>query len=190
MFQVFIRRFLFLALRKVLFFFSIFASIAVVANCLLMMSLFPASIILWEKFCKLKFSLLQGRFQLYARRLCCLYYWNFIMTSMRMKIEYLYTTCEKKQNLLLDLIINLRYLWFTFFSVLAFASAFVVFYYPQLQLPNSPEFQLFHSMHPFEQYDLIYKDLFWFKRSQKVYVLPCLWKSIHPLTITFTLYTC
>lgn len=141
---------------------------AVLANCILMMSWFPASVVLWERYRRIKFSLLQGRFRICTRHFCCLNYWNFFLTDIRMKLDYFCTLCEQKQHILLDTIINFRYVWFTLFSLLACASAVVVFYKPKLQLPNTPEFQLFHTMHPFEQYDLKYKDLFWFKRAKKV----------------------
>lgn len=44
----------------------------------------------------------------------------------------------------------------------------MVLYYPGLQLPESPDFQLFSKSHPFEQYDAFYQDKFWFERLEKV----------------------
>lgn len=38
-------------------------------------------------------------------------------------------------------------------------------YWPKLQLPDSPDFKLFVSSHPFEIYDSRYKDVFWFEKS-------------------------
>lgn len=43
-------------------------------------------------------------------------------------------------------------------------SIVVVFYYPGLQLPDSKQFQLFQTSHPFEQYDMYYRDKFLFER--------------------------
>lgn len=77
---------------------------------------------------------------------------------------------DRKQYLLLDCVINLKYLWLILLSMLGVGSAIIVLYYPKLQLPNSPEFQLFDSSHPFEQYDFEYKNHFWFKRYDDMMV--------------------
>lgn len=146
---------------------------AVIANCLLMMSWFPASVVLWERCHRIKLSLFQGRLRLCKKRFCCFHYWNFLLTGLRMKIDYFCKMCEQKQHLLIDAIINFRYVWFTLFSILACGSAVIVFYKPRLNLPNTPEFQLFHSKHPFEQYDLKYKDMFWFNRVLQVRTVIC-----------------
>lgn len=147
---------------------SIFASVAVLANCILMMSWFPACVVLWERYHRMKFGFFHGRIRLCTKYFCCLHYWNFLFTGLRMKVNYFCTLCEQKQQLFIDLILNLRYVWFILFSLLACASAVVVFYKPKLQLPSTSEFQLFYTTHPFEQYDLKYKDMFWFKHIQKV----------------------
>lgn len=138
------------------------------SNCILMMSWFPACVVLWERYHRVKFSFFHGRIRMLTKHICCFHYWNFLFTGLRMKVNYFCTLWEQKQQAFIDAIINLRYLWFISFSLLACASAVVVFHKPKLQLPNTPEFQLFHSKHLFEQYDLKYKDMFWFKRAQKV----------------------
>lgn len=73
-----------------------------------------------------------------------------------------------KERLLLDSIINLRYVWLITLSIIAVISTIIVIYYPKLQLPDSSELQLFDSSHLFEQYDFKYKNHFWFKREERV----------------------
>lgn len=43
-------------------------------------------------------------------------------------------------------------------------SGIIVFYWPRLRLPNTPNFQLFSSDHPFEIYDNKFKSIFWFEK--------------------------
>nr|CAD7202924.1 unnamed protein product [Timema douglasi] len=63
---------------------------------------------------------------------------------------------------------RLRYMWFVILGSLAVASTVVIFYHPRLKLPDTKNFQLFDSSHLFEQYDMVYKDMFWFERLQKL----------------------
>lgn len=71
-------------------------------------------------------------------------------------------------KLLILSIVRFKWLWLFLFSTLAIASALVVFYYPKLRLPDSRNFRLFQSSNLFEQYDIKYKDKFWFERLRKV----------------------
>lgn len=75
---------------------------------------------------------------------------------------------KNKEEILINGVINYRYAWIVILSALTITSAIIVLHYPKLQLPNSSEFQLFDSSHPFEQYDLHYKQKFWFERSERV----------------------
>lgn len=54
------------------------------------------------------------------------------------------------------IVVKLRYFWIVLLGGLAVAAAVVVFHYPKLKLPDTKEFQLFSSSHPFEQYVSIY----------------------------------
>lgn len=40
----------------------------------------------------------------------------------------------------------------------------IVLYWPKFRLPDSPDFQLFSSDHPFEIYETKYKNKFWFEK--------------------------
>lgn len=60
--------------------------------------------------------------------------------------------------------------WIIFLFLLGVLSMAVIWIWPGIQLAESTEFQLFKENHPFEQYDLIYKNQFWFERILKVSV--------------------
>lgn len=154
---------------------SVFAGIAVLSNCLLMVSWFPACVVIWErayqqtsadliKSCLFTCGILQ------CRPLSADFIHTLSNASSWIKCKFLYL--EKlwiaKDQILLDSIINYRILWVTLLTIIALASGVTVLYYPKFQLPNSPEFQLFDRSHPFEQYELEYKNHFWFKREQRV----------------------
>ena len=46
------------------------------------------------------------------------------------------------------IVVKLRYFWIALLGGLAV----VVFHYPKLELPDTREFQIFSSNHPFERY--------------------------------------
>ena len=71
------------------------------------------------------------------------------------------------EKILPCIIVKSRYFWLVLFTTLAAGGAFVVFYYPKLQLPDSKEFQIFNADHPFEKYDLFLKKLFWFEKAKE-----------------------
>lgn len=64
--------------------------------------------------------------------------------------------------------INLRWLWLIGLGTVAVMACLVVFLYPALQLPDSPNFQLFDGSHCFEKYDFIYAKRFWFEKVEMV----------------------
>lgn len=71
-------------------------------------------------------------------------------------------------NILLRIVLGLRWLWLPFLGATAIAAGVVVFNFPGLRLPDSPNFQLFDSSHPFERYDLMYAGRFWFEKHEMV----------------------
>lgn len=60
------------------------------------------------------------------------------------------------------------FIWVLALGLIALGSSVCVLYYPGLRLPTSPDFQLFSRSHPFELYDAIFRDKFWFERLEKV----------------------
>lgn len=53
---------------------------------------------------------------------------------------------------------------FLILGAFGIASGVFVFYWPKLELPDTPTFKLFVNNHPFEIYDTKYKDSFWFEK--------------------------
>ena len=58
-----------------------------------------------------------------------------------------------------------RWLWIFGLGGLVIAAVVAVTYKPGLRLPDQEQFQLFHSGHPFERYDLWYKRFFGFEKQ-------------------------
>lgn len=133
--------------------FGVFAGTAVVANFGLMVTWLPASLVVSERWCCC--ALLSPSWKA----------WEDKLRAIRQTVDHVWAFLEK---CLLMLAMRFRYVWFFIFTVIALVSILIVIRYPGLQLPDFPEFQLFKSSHPFEQYDLTYKQNFWFERIQKV----------------------
>lgn len=157
--------------------FSIFAGTAVIINFVLMVTWFPACVIVWEKSCYMPSSVSQNFIIASVRRSC-----SKILSPI-LKLFANWPTCStisklwcSKEKYLLNCVINLRYIWITILFGIAAGSIVIVLYNPKLELPDSQDFQLFASSHPFEQYDFIYKNHFWFHReslnSDSNYELP------------------
>ncbi|CAH1965247.1 unnamed protein product [Acanthoscelides obtectus] len=146
--------------------FSIFAGFAVVANYFLMITWFPASLVIWESSCLTHSKYITNCFMLCYQKLCCVRSrFQVPCSHFRILTEELW---KAKEQWLLDTVLKFKYLWFTLLLIIALLSGFVVLVYPGFQLPDSSEFQLFHMSHPFEQYDFIYKQRFWFRQPEKV----------------------
>lgn len=143
---------------------SIFAGIAVIANYLLMMTWFPAGLVILEKSCFSHSNFCRSLWICYQQCCCLLFPWSFSCTCLRV----MKTIWIKKEKWLLDTVLRLRYVWFILLLVIALGSGCVVLIYPKLQLPDSTDFQLFSSSHPFEQYDFIYRNRFWFNKPERV----------------------
>lgn len=141
--------------------FSVFATTTIIVNCILMMSWLPASILIAERF-QTKFSTI---FTFCSSPLIT--YWKCLEQFWRFQFRFFISLWNNKDQLVADIVIKFRLFWLIFLSAVAICSAVMVLYYPKLQLPNTPDFQLFESSHPFEKYDLIYKNHFWFERSEK-----------------------
>lgn len=124
------------------------------ANFVLMVTWFPASIVAVEKIGLNFFSPANVIFRKIVR-------------PLRQSID---SMAQSFNNFLIRVITLLRWLWLSVFASVALIGCFVVFYYPGLQLPDSPDFQLFHSSHIFEQYDLYYSKHFRFERLEQVSV--------------------
>ncbi|XP_066996222.2 protein dispatched [Anabrus simplex] len=132
--------------------FSIFAGTATLANFVLMMTWLPASVVVSEIWCCPPMMPSQ---------------WFSLDTKLRPARALADQARAMLDRLLVFLVLKLRYVWLLLLGGVAIGSIAVIFYHPRLKLPDTRDFQLFESQHPFERYDLIYKDRFWFERLQK-----------------------
>ncbi|XP_056645516.1 protein dispatched [Diorhabda sublineata] len=146
--------------------FSIFAGMAVIANYCLMMTWFPACLVIWERSCLSNEALFKSCFVMFYQRWCCI---KLQLNLSAGWCQYLSISrfFKTRENWILDYIIKFKYFWFLSLVTLALISGFIVFVYPKIQLPDTNEFQLFVDSHPFEQYDFKYKNHFWFTRPEK-----------------------
>ena len=71
-------------------------------------------------------------------------------------------------TILARIVINFRWCWLLSLGIIAILCCIIVFHYPGLQLPDTADFQLFDSSHPFEKYDLVYSRKFWFEKQGTV----------------------
>ncbi|CAK9826246.1 Protein dispatched homolog 1 [Anthophora retusa] len=132
--------------------FSLFSGITVIANFFLMITWLPACVVVSER-C----------------RLGVLSPTNFITRKI---IRPLRLFGDKItigfNNFLTRTVINFRWCWLLSLGIIAVICCIIVFQYPGLQLPDTANFQLFDSSHPFEKYDLIYSRKFWFEKHETI----------------------
>ena len=133
--------------------YSIFAGTATLATFALMVTWLPAAVVVAERWCCPPMVPPQW------------FAWDSKLRPARLAADQARALLDK---FLVLSVIKLRYVWIVLLGGSALVSVGIVFYYPRLKLPDSRDFQLFDSRHPFERYDLIYKDRFWFERLQKV----------------------
>ena len=131
--------------------FSLFSGMTVIANFLLMVTWLPATVIVAER-CGAN---LISPANFIVRK---------VIRPLRIFVDKIAHTFTE---FLVKAVLSLKWFWFLFLFSLGIGSCFVVFRYPGLQLPDSPDFQLFESSHLFEQYDLIYAKHFWFEKIEQ-----------------------
>lgn len=127
--------------------FGIFSGTAVLVNYVLMMTWLPATVSMAER--------------LPCSILCTKVFYNRLHKSFKALREF----GERLESVLIRLVMCVPWLWIGLFGTVGVLSAVVVFYWPGLQLPESPDFKLFVSTHPFEVYESQYKSRFWFEKS-------------------------
>ncbi|EFX72150.1 hypothetical protein DAPPUDRAFT_10357, partial [Daphnia pulex] len=131
--------------------FSLFAGLTVTIHFLFMLSWLPASVLLAEKYFSAPVCRHPGTAAAAAAATA--------------------TTATTTANLNNPSHLGWADFWIVVLGGLAVAAGVVVFHYPKLELPDTKEFQLFSSDHPFERYDLEFKNEFWFERSQRAELL-------------------
>ncbi|XP_034170851.1 protein dispatched [Osmia lignaria lignaria] len=132
--------------------FSLFSGMTIIANFFLMITWLPACVIVSERF-----------------RLGALSPAHFITRKIIRPSRLFKDKITNNFNATLTkTVINFRWCWLLSLSIIAIICCIIVFQYPGLQLPDSVDFQLFDSSHPFEKYDLIYSRKFWFEKHESV----------------------
>ena len=124
--------------------FGIFSGTTVLVNYVLMMTWLPAAVSVAER--------------LPCSMMCTKLFYNRFHKSLR-------ESGERLESFLVRLVMCVPWVWVTVFGVVGVLSAVVVFYWPGLQLPETPDFKLFVSRHPFEVYESQYRKKFWFEKS-------------------------
>ena len=121
--------------------FSLFAGLTVTVHFLFMLSWLPASVLLSEKYCS---------------PVCLPQSQPCQLPSYPKRMKRCLATASDVARIIFDkilpcIVVKLRYFWIVLLGSLAIAAGVAVFYYPQLKLPDTREFQLFSSDHLFER---------------------------------------
>lgn len=125
--------------------FSVFAGTAVLVNFFLMVSWLPVSVFIIDV------KLCTNRLLILSTISKALYE---IGGDINVILNRFIITCIMRLHSCLVVILG----------AIGVCSIVIVFYYPGLQLPDSKQFQLFQTSHPFEQYDINYREKFLFER--------------------------
>lgn len=125
--------------------FSVFAGTAVLVNFFLMVSWLPVSVFIIDV------KLCTNRLLILSTISKALYE---IGGDINVILNRFIITC----------IMRLHSCFVVILGAIGVCSIVIVFYYPGLQLPDSKQFQLFQTSHPFEQYDINYREKFLFER--------------------------
>lgn len=128
--------------------FSIFAGTAVLVNFFLMISWLPVSVFIID----VKWSTNKKNVLGVMHKAA-----NEIWEDIRVIMNRFIIACVTKLHIVFVVTLG----------AIGIGSIVVVFYIPGLQLPDSNQFQLFQTSHPFEQYDIQYRDKFLFERFGK-----------------------
>ncbi|XP_059612470.1 protein dispatched [Phlebotomus argentipes] len=140
--------------------FGIFAGTAVLANYIMMVTWLPAAVSIAERMSCCPSS--RGPF-----KDVCMKTQNW-MNRCRLAIE-------RVQDFIILLVLKYSSVWVALLGLVGVLSGVIVLYWPQLRLPDSPDFKLFVSNHPFEVYDSQFKEMFWFEKiytSSESFKLP------------------
>ncbi|XP_071785561.1 protein dispatched homolog 1-like [Asterias amurensis] len=145
--------------------FGIFAGTTILVNCFFTVTWLPAVVTIYDYYFN-GYSSRRTEKREYRthkwKHSCC----TNILRCLN-KIKYITSEWSRIffDKILPCVVIKLRYVWLLTLGTLTLGGFILIFFNPKLQLPTLPEFQLFHSLHPFERYDFIYKDMFWFEKG-------------------------
>ncbi|XP_039441963.1 protein dispatched [Culex pipiens pallens] len=128
--------------------FGIFSGTAVMANYVIMITWLPAAVSI-------------------AERITCVSLGKPVETMLaRLAAPFraISQLGRKVEDVIISLVISVPLLWIALLGIIGILSGVMVLHWPKLRLPDSPDFKLFISSHPFERYDAEYKDMFWFEK--------------------------
>ncbi|XP_058813759.1 protein dispatched [Topomyia yanbarensis] len=128
--------------------FGIFAGTSVMANYLLMVTWLPASVSIAERITC--FSLVKPM--------------DKFIENLTYPFKTISQLGRKIEDIIISLVISVPLLWIVLLGITGVLSGVMVLHWPKLRLPDSPDFKLFISGHPFERYDNEFKNLFWFEK--------------------------
>ncbi|XP_055523625.1 protein dispatched [Wyeomyia smithii] len=131
--------------------FGIFSGTAVMVNYLLMITWLPACVSIAERISC--FSLVKP-------------VENFV-DKLMYPFKAISQFGRKIEDVIISSVIKVPLLWIVLLGATGVLSGVMVLHWPKLRLPDSPDFKLFISSHPFERYDSEYKEQFWF---EKIYI--------------------
>ena len=160
--------------------FAIFAGTSVIVNYILMITLVPAAMVIYEKWCS-ECTQCSSAYKVTAELPLC----GYCICKLPFKLYYTITEWTRIifEKILPCIIVRVRYFWLLTFGIVAVFGMIVIFYHPRLRLPSSNEFQVFSLNHPFELYDFKIKDEFWFEKaagaSNPTMPLTIVW-GVHP----------
>lgn len=101
-------------------------------------------------------------------RLACIKPPQFYERSLQSFFNVINRIGSSIESLVIRAVIDWPVVWIVLFSICGVLSGGIVFVWPTLQLPDSPDFKLFDAKHPFELYDSHYRDMFWFEKAFRV----------------------
>ena len=143
--------------------FGIFAGTTILVNCFFTVTWLPAVVTIYDCYFDGYMSTEKREYRTYKWK------HSFCTNVLSCLHKIKYTTSEWSRiffdKILPCVVVKLRYIWLLTLGTLTLGGFILIFLDPKLQLPTLPEFQLFRSLHPFERYDFIYKDMFWFEKE-------------------------
>ncbi|XP_078676387.1 protein dispatched homolog 1-like isoform X1 [Branchiostoma floridae x Branchiostoma belcheri] len=143
--------------------FGVYAGTAILANFILMITLIPSTVVIYEKYIA-NICTFKKKSNVYSLKKSCVE----IFCDLGRKVEYELSEMSRIffDKLLPCIVIKYRYVWLVWFVGMMVGGFCVLFVSPGLHLPSQKDFQVFSRSHPFEQYDMVHREQFWFEKAQ------------------------
>ncbi|CAH1263796.1 DISP1 [Branchiostoma lanceolatum] len=143
--------------------FGVYAGTAILANFILMITLIPSTVVIYEKYIA-NVCTFKKKSNVYSLKKSCVE----IFCDLGRKVEYELSEMSRIffDKLLPCIVIKYRYVWLVWFVGMMVGGFCVLFVSPGLHLPSQKDFQVFSRSHPFEQYDMVHREQFWFEKAQ------------------------